>query len=122
MTRKCEAILIDYYAVMNDQNETKRWGDGWAFYKSNWKHDEFPPPVDDCIEWIKGYAAAMTDYDFESYREHHSIQAALLHHGIVGYLLEACLLAAETVCAGGEWCRWPSVPVRGFENMTPQDQ
>lgn len=64
----------------------------------------------------------MADYDLEPYREHPSIQVALLHHGIVGYLLEACLLAAETICASGEWCRWPSVPVRGFGNLTPQDQ
>jgi hypothetical protein len=118
MTKKYEAILIDYYAVLNVQNETKRWRDGWAFYKSNWKHDECPPPVGNCVEWIKGNAAAIADYDLEPYREHHSIQAALLHHGIVRHLLKACLLAVETVCGSGDWCRWPSVPVRGFENLT----
>jgi hypothetical protein len=63
----------------------------------------------------------MADYDLEPYREYHSIQAALLYHGIVGYLLEACLLTAETVYASGEWCRWPSVPVRGLENLMPQN-
>jgi hypothetical protein len=101
-------------------DETKQWGNGWAFYKGDGKPDEYLPPIDNCREWIKGYCAAMADYDLESYREHPSIMAALLHHGIDADLLEACLLAAETVCAGGEWCRWPTVPVRGFERSSPR--
>jgi hypothetical protein len=77
-------------------------------------------PVDDCVEWIKGYVAAMADYDLDKYHEHPSIMAALLYHGIDGDLLEACLLAAEIVRTSGEWYRWPSVPVRGFESPVPR--
>jgi hypothetical protein len=106
--------------LANAQNEFKNWNDGWTFYRSIGENDECLPPVNDCIEWIKGYAAAMSDYDVDKYHEYLSIQDALQHHGIVGYLLEACLLAAEIVCASGECCRWPSVSVREIENMTPR--
>jgi hypothetical protein len=108
---------------MNDNNQKNRWAEGWAFYKSGGVNSEYLPPINDCGEWIKGYAVALADYDLEPYREHPSIQAALLHHGIDGDLNEACLQAAEANLAkliGGEWCRWPTVPVRGFEVPTPQ--
>jgi hypothetical protein len=97
---------------MSDGNENNRWDDGWAFYKGNGKTARFLPPPSGCCEWIKGYCAALADYDLESWQIHPSIQAALVHHGIDGDLLEACLLSAEAVIASEEWCRWPSVPVR----------
>lgn len=93
---------------------TQRWRDGWAFYISNGISDEYLPLVDDCVEWIKGYGAAMADDGLKTYREHPSIMAALLYHVIDGDLLEACLLAAEIIPVSGEGCRWPSVPVRGL--------
>jgi hypothetical protein len=97
---------------MSDGNENNRWDDGWAFYNGNGKTARFLPPPSGCCEWIKGYCAALADYDLESWQIHPSIQAALVQHGIDGDLLEACLLSAEAVIAGEEWCRWPSVPVR----------
>ena len=45
-------------------------------------------------------------------QQHPTIQAALLHCGIDADLLEEVLQAAEAVA--DEWCRWPSVPVRGW--------
>ena len=89
-----------------------KWADGWAFYKGNGKQRKLLPKADDCLEWIKGYAAAQADYDLESFREHGNIEASLVDHGISDDLLESCLVAAESILAGYEWCRWPSVPVR----------
>lgn len=97
---------------MNDEIESNLWVNGWAFYKGDGKLDRFLPPPGDCCEWIKGYCAALADYDLEPWQVHPCIQAALLHHGIVGDLLETCLLSAEAVLTSEEWCRWPSVPVR----------
>ena len=89
-----------------------RWADGWVFYRGDGKSRHLLPPADDCLGWIKGYAAAQADYDLESFREHGSIEASLADHGIAGELLESCLVAAESAVAGYVWCRWPSVPVR----------
>lgn len=97
------------------------WAKGWAFYVGGGKSDALLPLFEDCGEWIKGYCAAMADYDLEPYREHPSIQAALLRHGIDGELLEVCLKAADAVVAGDEWNRWPSVPTRGFGDNHPND-
>lgn len=90
------------------------YGLGWVFFKSDGvRGGNFAPfEDDDLIEWIKGFAAAMADYDLD--REYPSIQAALLDLGIDADLLEACLVAAESVHAGDDWVRWPSVLVRGF--------
>jgi hypothetical protein len=106
--------------LMTAQNNIKRWTDGWDFYKNNGAKQEYLPQVADCEEWIKGYVAAMTDYDVESYPKHHSILTALLHHGIAGDLLEACLCAAESVCTVGEQCSLPSLPVHVIESQTLQ--
>ena len=89
-----------------------RWADGWAFYKGKGEPREFLPPLDECLEWIKGYAAAQADYDLEPCHEHGSIEASLVDHRVEGDLLESCLMAAEEVLNGDEWTRWPSVPVR----------
>jgi len=97
--------------------EQDRWAAGWAFYKGNGEPRNFLPPANDCLGWIKGYAAAQADYDLESFREHGSIEASLVDHGISGELLESCLVAAESVLAGYEWCRWPSVPVRNKDEL-----
>ena len=89
------------------------WSYGWAFYKSSGTA-KLPPDLDpiDLIDWMKGFGAAMADYDLDG--RHPSIQAALLHYGIDGDLLEDCLQAAETILDEAAFNRWPSVPVRGF--------
>lgn len=88
------------------------WAQGWAFYKSEGKG--FVPDEDDpeLIEWVKGFGAAMADYDLDG--RHPSIQAALLHYGVDGDQLETCLQVAETILEEDAFYRWPSVPVRGF--------
>lgn len=88
------------------------WAQGWAFFKSGGKG--FVPAEDDpeLIEWVKGFGAAMADYDLEG--EYPSIQTALLDHGIDGDLLAACLDEAERVLDEPVFNRWPSVPVRGY--------
>lgn len=88
------------------------WAQGWAFYKSGGQG--FVPDEDDpeLIEWVKGFGAAMSDYDLD--RQHPSIQAALLHYGIDADLLAECLDAAEKILGEPEFSRWPSVPVRGY--------
>lgn len=91
-------------------NEEKSWADGWVFYKSADNSGHYLPTLDNCAEWIKGFAAALADYDLM--HESPSIQTALLNQGISGDLLNACLNSADAVVAGDDWCRWPSVPVR----------
>lgn len=88
------------------------WAQGWAFYKSGGKG--FVPNEEDpeLIEWVKGFGAAMADYDLEG--EYPSLQTALLDHGIDADLLAECLKAAERILAEPEFNRWPSVPVRGY--------
>lgn len=97
---------------MNDDyelDESKTYGLGWAFFKCC---GESPPPAEDSdlAEWIKGFCAALADY---GQAEYPTIQAALTDLRITGPLLEKCLLAAEAVREGSEWCRWPSMPIRG---------
>lgn len=90
--------------------ENSGWNDGWAFYKGVDNSGQYLPTLDNCGEWIKGFAAAMADYGLV--HESPSIQAALLNQGIGGELLEACLNSADAVVASDEWCQWPSVLVR----------
>jgi hypothetical protein len=93
------------------------YGHGWAYYLGDKRPAEFAPGLHqepELVEWMKGFAAAMADYDPGPTRTHPSIQAALVDLGIDGDLLEDCLKAAEQAVAGGEWCRWPSVHVRGL--------
>lgn len=95
------------------KNESDHWAHGWAFYKSNGIGDE--PPEESSValqNWMKGFGAAMADDDLGD--QHPSIQAALLHYGIDGDLLEDCLQAAETLLEEAAFNRWPTVPVRGF--------
>ncbi len=93
-----------------DYENNSDWNYGWVFYKSADKPTQYLPTFDNCAEWIKGFAAAMADYDLM--HENPSIQAALLSQGINGDVLEACLHTADAVVASDEWCRWPLVPVR----------
>ena len=92
--------------------EDNRWAEGWAFYKGSGKPDKYLPPTDDCGEWIKGYAAAMADYD--PIGDCQSIEASLRTDGIDGERLESLLAAAEALESSdsGEWMRWPSIPAR----------
>ncbi|MDP2201869.1 MAG: hypothetical protein Q8K07_07615 [Methylicorpusculum sp.] len=64
---------------------SNHWAQGWAFFKSGGKG--FVPNEDDpeLIEWVKGFGAAMSDYDLD--RQHPSIQVALLHYGITALML-----------------------------------
>lgn len=89
------------------------WSYGWTFYKTG-RTGRLPHDLDpiDLIDWMKGFCAAMADYDLDG--RHPSIQAALLHYGIDGDLLEDCLQAAEALLEEEAFNRWPSVPVRGF--------
>jgi len=98
---------------MNDDelDESNAYGLGWAYYKSCGEYD--PPGLadDDLAEWIKGFAAALAEYGQQEYS---TIEVALADLRISGPLLEACLKAAEDVRQGGEWCRWPSMSIRGL--------
>jgi hypothetical protein len=88
------------------------WANGWVFFKSGGRA---PIPGKDnreLIEWVKGFCAAMADYDLEG--EYPTIEVALLDYDIDGELLAACLDAAERVLDEPEFNRWPSVPVRGL--------
>lgn len=90
------------------------YGLGWAFLKGGGMPGGclLPDAGGDLREWIKGYAAALADYDPTG--DAASIEAALRNDGVEGDLLEKLLLAAEAELAdeSGEWIRWPSVPVR----------
>jgi hypothetical protein len=89
------------------------WAHGWAFYKSGGTGSL--PAGDspaDLLDWMKGFGAALADHDLDG--QHPSIQAALLHYGIDGDLLEDCLQAAELIVEEPTFNRWPSVPIRGF--------
>ncbi len=94
--------------------ENNAWADGWAFYRIADKSAHYLPTLANCDDWIKGFAAALADYDLM--HENPSIQAALLNQGISGDLLDACLNSADAVVASDEWCRWPTVPVRNKSN------
>jgi len=89
------------------------WSYGWTFFKTG-RTGKPPADVDpaELLDWMKGFCAAMADYDLDC--RHPSIQAALLHYGIDGDLLEACLQAAEAILEEDVFNRWPEVPVRGF--------
>lgn len=99
-------------------NRSNGWTQGWAFYQtgSGGVPNEDSPEL---IDWMKGFAAAMTDYDLEG--EYPSIQVALMDYGIDADLLAACLDAAEQIVQEPEFNRWPSVPVRGFGGGNLQD-
>lgn len=56
---------------------------------------------------MKDFCAAIADYDLEG--RHPSIQAALLHYGIDGDLLEECLQTAEVILKEDAFNCWPSV-------------
>lgn len=102
---------------MNEEQSAEIYGHGWAYYLSDKRPAEFAPGHHqgaELVEWVKGFTAAMADNDLEPWRIHHTIQLALLDCGVAGDLLEVCLQAAEVALAGDEWCRWPSVPVRGL--------
>jgi hypothetical protein len=102
---------------IDEEKAAEIYGHGWAYYLSDKRPPEFAPVLHqgaELVEWMKGFAAAMADNDLEPWRLHSTIQCALLDNGVDGDLLEACLLAAEAVLDGHEWCRWPSVPVRSF--------
>ncbi|WP_305909430.1 hypothetical protein Q9L42_005525 [Methylomarinum sp. Ch1-1] len=92
-------------------DRSNEWAQGWAFYQTGRGNvpDEDSPELS---EWMKGFCAAMADYDLEG--EYPSIQAALMDYGIDADLLAACLDAAERITQEPEFNRWPSVPVRGF--------
>lgn len=85
------------------------YGLGWAFYKTGDKR-QAPVDVDNLEEWIQGFCAAQADYDFDA--EYGSVEQALKSCGVAGKQLSNTLEAAENVLKRGEWCRWPSVPVR----------
>jgi hypothetical protein len=89
------------------------WSYGWSFYKTG-SSGKLTADIDpaELTDWMKGFCAAMADYNLEG--RHPSIQAALLHYGIDGDLLEDCLRTAETILDEDAFNRWPSVPVRGF--------
>jgi hypothetical protein len=89
------------------------WSYGWTFYKTG-RTGKPPADIDpsELRDWLKGFCAAMADYDLDG--KHPSIQAALLHGGIDGDLLEECLQAAEMILQETTFNRWPAVPVRGF--------
>jgi hypothetical protein len=84
------------------------WSYGWTFFKIG--HTGKPPA--ELRDWLKGFCAAMADYDLECW--HPSIQAALLHYGIDADQLEDCLQTAEAILEDATFNRWPSVPLRGF--------
>jgi len=97
--------------------ESELYGEGWAFYKRGGVRGGEPlPALDDpldLLEWMKGFGAAMADYDLDG--RYSSIQAALLHCGVDGDLLEDLLQAAEVIRDGEEWHRWPADrPIRRF--------
>lgn len=89
-------------------DEGGAFGQGWAFFKCC---GDSPEPSGDCDlrEWMRGFCAAMAEYD---QGEHGAVELALRDLGIGADLLAACLDAAGEARAGGEWCRWPPVPIR----------
>jgi hypothetical protein len=97
--------------------EDENFGDGWCFFKRGGVRGGAPVPALgdplDLVEWMKGFGAAMADYDPDG--RYPSIRAALLDCGIDGDLLEELLEAAEVIRDGEEWCRWPTDrPIRGW--------
>lgn len=92
------------------------YGFGWAFYKSGGIQGggKLPEAGVNLREWIGGYAAALADYDPTG--DAPSIEAALRTDGVTGELLERLLQAAESIEQGGEdggeFVRWPGIPVR----------
>lgn len=103
--------------MISEERAAEIYGHGWAYYLSGNRPQEYAPWLhqgEELAEWMKGFAAAMADNDLEPWRLHPTIQCALLDCGIDGDELEDCLKATEAALAGNEWCRWPSVPVRGY--------
>lgn len=104
--------------MIESTTEAEIFGKGWAFFVGGGggtrKGDPLPAYDDPLatIEWMKGFAAALADCDL--FGHYPSIEAALVDFGITGELLEELLSACEVIRDGEEWCRWPSVPVRGW--------
>jgi hypothetical protein len=94
--------------------DTEKFAAGFAFYRSGRRSERLLPAEGetDLAGWIKGFCCAMADDDTEG--ENPTVQMALLARGIDGDLLADLVDAAEAVASGDEWCRWPSVPVRGW--------
>ncbi|MCF7970288.1 MAG: hypothetical protein K9L22_03865 [Methylococcaceae bacterium] len=88
------------------------WANGWVFFKGGEDVQKFLPQLDNCLEWMKGFLAAMTEYNIEPYQEYQSVQEALHSQGISGDVLEACLISTESIANSDEWCRFPDVPIR----------
>lgn len=92
-------------------DEANSWVLGWVFFKTGGQNnnpDRDPGP--DLGEWVKGFAAAMADYDLD--HEYSSLQDALQQYGVEGDLLMNCLESAERIIAEPGFIRWPSVPVK----------
>lgn len=100
-------------------SEDELFGRGWAFFTGGGsRNGSSLPALDDpldLLEWMKGFGAAMADYDLDG--RYPSVQAALLDCGVDGDLLEDLLQATEVIRDGEEWHRWPADrPIRGFEH------
>lgn len=108
----CYDVMLDEanLDLIDEKEEIGSFGLGWAFYKSNGSKTSYPNKDTNSIEWIKGFCAAMADY--EEFDGHTSISTALKHYAIDDNTLEEQLKAAEEALQGDEWMRWPSVPVR----------
>lgn len=88
-------------------NDISEFGRGWAFFKSD---GASAVDISDYSDWIKGFCAAMADYDIDG--EYISIKAALVDMGVDGDQLDDCLKAAENVIKNTDWVRWPFVQIR----------
>jgi len=105
--------------MISEERAAEIYGQGWAYYTCENHPPEYGPwrhQGAELVEWMKGFCAAIADYDPElkPYQRHPTLQLALLDSVIIGDKLNDCLKAAEVALDGEEWCRWPSVPVRGL--------
>lgn len=102
-------------SVEPNSDDENSWALGWVFFKTGGQDtnpDRHPGP--DLTEWVKGFAAAMADYDLD--HDYSSLQDALQQLGVEEELVMACLDAAERIIAEPEFNRWPNVPVRLMTN------
>lgn len=101
--------------VEPNSDDVNSWALGWVFFKTDGQDthaDRHPGP--DLTEWVKGFAAAMADYDLD--HDYSSLQDALQQFGVDEELVMACLDAAERIIGEPEFNRWPNVPVRLMTN------